>query len=96
VQMRRYSDHLELSFLVQNTTNDPITLGQSNEILAQLKFKDHTVDADKQLLVFDRLHSYPVATIRFSGLFPEYPQVVTVRQWKNYKVAPWFSFQFND
>jgi hypothetical protein len=96
VQITRYSDHLDLSFLVQNTTNEPIALGQSNEILAQLKFKNHTVDADKQVLVFDRLRSYPDATIHFAGLFSEYPQSAVVRQWKNYRVAPWYTFQFDD
>jgi hypothetical protein len=96
VQITRYSDHLDLSFLVQNTTNEPIALGQSNEILAQLQFKDKKVDADKQVLAFDRLRSYPNAIIRFSGLFADYPQSVIVRQWKNYRVAPWFSFRLDD
>jgi hypothetical protein len=96
VQMARYSDHMALTLLVQNTTNDTIVFGQTNEILAAFTFKDQTVEAVKNQMIFQRMHSYSDATIEVEGLFTSYPEQVIIRQWKNLKVAPWFDFKFSN
>jgi hypothetical protein len=96
VRLARYSDHMALTLLVQNTTNDTIVLGQTNEILAAFTFKDQTVEAVKKQMIFQRLRSYSDATIEVKGLFTSYPERVIIRQWKNLKVAPWYDFKFSN
>ncbi len=96
VQLARYSDHMMLTLLVQNTTNDTIVLGQTNEILAAFTFKDQTVEAVQKQLIFQGLRSYSGATIEVKGLFTSYPDRVIIRQWKNLQVAPWYDFQFSN
>jgi VCBS repeat-containing protein len=94
-QITRYSDHMTLTLLVQNQTNDSIVLGQQNEDLATFHFGDQDVLADKTQLIFERLHSYPDTTLVLQGLYEKYPDGVTIRQWKNLQVAPWYVFDFN-
>jgi hypothetical protein len=94
VRLARYSDHMALTLLVQNTTNDPIVLGQPNEILAAFTFKDQTVEAVKKQMIFQALRTTSDATIEVKGLFTTYPDQVIIRQWINLKVAPWFDFKF--
>lgn len=94
LRLARYADRIQLTMMVQNTTNETIVLGQVNEILASFSFKDQQVEVEKQQLIFGRLQSYPDATIEVKGLFSDYPDGVAIRQWKNLKVAPWFAFQF--
>jgi HlyD family secretion protein len=96
VRLMRYSDHMTLTLLVQNSTNETIVLGLTNEILAAFTFKDQTVEAVKKQMVFQRLHSYSDATIEVEGLFTSFPDRVIIRQWKNLKVAPWFDFKFGN
>jgi HlyD family secretion protein len=96
LRLTRYSDHMTLTLLVQNTTNDTIVLGQPNETLAAFTFKDQTVEAEKNQLIFQPLRSNYDATIEFKGLFTNYPDRVIIRQWKNLDVAPWFDFQFSN
>lgn len=96
VRLARYSDRMTLTLLVQNTTNDAIVLGQTNEIMAAFTFKDQTVEAVKKQMIFQRLRSYSDATIEVKGLFASYPDRVIIRQWKNLKVAPWFDFKFSN
>jgi HlyD family secretion protein len=99
VRLARYSDRMTLTLLVQNTTNDSIVLGQTNEILAAFTFKDQsspTVEAEKKQMIFGRLRSYSDATIEVKGLFTSYPERVIIRQWKNLKVAPWYDFKFSN
>ncbi|MEA4908464.1 MAG: hypothetical protein VB089_12630 [Anaerolineaceae bacterium] len=92
-QILRYSDHLRLNLLVQNSTNDPIVWGQVNEVMGKFYFGDETVEAEPEQLIFDRLRSYPDVGIDVAGLYDRYPDKVDLRQWKNYQVAPWYSFQ---
>jgi HlyD family secretion protein len=96
VRLARYSDHITLTLLVQNTTNDAIVLGQTNEILAAFTFKEQTVEAVKKQMIFQRLRSDSNATIEVKGLFTSYPEQVIIRQWKNLKVAPWYDFKFSN
>jgi len=92
-QLTRYSDRIRLTLLVQNQTNDPIFLGQANEVMAAFFFGEQQVEAEKTRLIFDRLRSYPDVVIEVKGLFDRYPDGVVIRQWKNLDVAPWFAFQ---
>jgi hypothetical protein len=96
VRLARYSDHMTLTLLVQNSTNDPIVLGQTNEVLAAFTFKDQTVEAVKKQMVFQRLRTYSDVTIEVKGLFSSYPEEVIIRQWKNLQVAPWYDFKFSN
>ena len=96
IRLARYSDHMTLTLMVQNITNDPIVLGQTNEIMAAFTFKDQTVEAVKKQMIFERLRTYSSATIEVKGLFSSYPEQVIIRQWKNLKVAPWFDFKFSN
>ncbi len=92
IQMTRYSDRLQLVLFVQNRTNEAIVLGQANEILALFTFGGITIEAEKKQLIFDHLHSYPDVKIEVKGLYSEYPDKVEIRKWKNYQVAPWYTF----
>jgi len=92
VQITRYTDRLSLVLFVQNRTNEPIVLGQPNEILAIFTFGAEKIEAEKAQLVFDRLQTYPDARIEVKGQLPDYPDKVEIRKWKNYDVAPWYDF----
>ncbi len=96
LQLLRYTDHTRMTMMVQNTTNDLIVLGQSNEIMAAFLFAGQQVEAEKEQLVFERLRTYPLASIDVKGLYPTYPEGVIIRQWKNVQVAPWFTFRFSE
>jgi hypothetical protein len=91
----RYSDHISLVFLAQNSTNDPIVLGQPNEILATFFFGDQKVETNTPRFIFDRLRSYPNTVLNVPGLFTSYPDGVEIRRWKSINVAPWFVFHFD-
>lgn len=93
-QLTRFSDHIRLTLMVQNITNEAIVLGQVNEIMAMFTFKDQQIEAVKKQIIFDRLSTNPLATIDVMGLYESYPTGVIIRQWKNYNVKPWFTFQF--
>lgn len=94
-QLTRYADRIRLTLLVQNQTNEPIVLGQVNEIMAAFLFGEEQLEAEKAQFVFDRLRSYPDVRIEVKGQFDHYPDGVIIRQWKNVKAAPWFVFTFN-
>jgi hypothetical protein len=91
-QLLRYSDHLRMVFLAQNSTNEPISLGQPSEVEAAFYFGGKAVEMERKWLVFDRLRSYPQAQIELTGWYPSYPEKVEIRRWKNYTTAPWFTF----
>lgn len=94
-QLTRYADRIALKLLVQNQTNEPIVLGQPNEIMATFLFGSEKIEAEKARFIFDRLRSYPDVVIEVKGQFDSYPDGIIIRQWKNYNVAPWFTFSFN-
>ncbi len=94
-QLTRYSDGICLTLLAQNQTNEPIVLGQVNEILATFLFGEQKIEAEKTRFIFDRLRSYPDVVIEVKGQFDQYPDGIIIRQWKNYNVAPWFTFEFS-
>jgi hypothetical protein len=92
LQMTRFSDRIRLTLLVQNSTNDPIVLGQSNEILGAFKFGDQVKEAEKVQYIFQRLRTYADTNLEVKGLFDEYPNSVEIRRWKNIQVG---RFTFN-
>ncbi len=91
-QMRRFTDHLDLILLFQNHTNQPVVFGQINEILATFTFRDQTVQANQQQIILNPLRSKPDVTLTLSGFYTTYPDSVVIRQWKNYNVPPWYTF----
>lgn len=94
-RIERYTDRVRLVLLVQNQTNDPIVLGQTNEILAVFSFGETRVEAEPARFIFDRLRSYPDTAIEAAGWFEAYPDGVVIRQWKNYQTEPWFTFRLS-
>ncbi|MCL4560145.1 MAG: hypothetical protein M1281_05980 [Chloroflexi bacterium] len=92
LQMTRYSDRISLTVLAQNSSNESIVIGQTNQILATFYFGDQKVDATPTRYVFERMRSYPGVTIDVKGLFTSYPESVEIVKYKDYKVAPWFNF----
>lgn len=96
LRLARYSDRIRLSLMVQNTTNEAIVLGQANEILARFTFAGQVVEGVHKQMIFDRLRTNPEVVIEVLGLYTTYPDGVIIRQWKNYNVAPWFTFSFTE
>jgi hypothetical protein len=95
-QLTRYTDHMRLTMLVQNGTNDTVVWGQTSETLAEFTFGSQKVEADKTRLIFNSLRSYPEVEIDLKGYFQTYPDSLILRQWKNLKVAPWYTFQLSE
>jgi hypothetical protein len=95
LELARFSDHLRMTMLVQNTTDKTIVLGLPDETMAAFIFDDHQFEADKKPLTFEPLRTYSRAMIELTGLFTSYPDGVIIRQWKNFKAAPWFTFRFD-
>jgi hypothetical protein len=91
-QITRYSDKLRLTVLAQNGTNDPIVIGQTNQVLATFHFGDQSLDAIDTRYVFDRLQTYENVNIDLPGLYTRYPDSVDIVKYKDYQVAPWFTF----
>jgi hypothetical protein len=91
-QITRYSDKLVLNILAQNNTNDPIVIGNSNQVLATFHFGDKTVDAVNTRTIIDSLRGYPNLQIVLNGLYQSYPDSVDIVKYTNLKVAPWFTF----
>ena len=92
LQLTRYTDKLRLTVLAQNSTNDPIVIGQTNQILATFHFGDQTVEATNTRYTFYPQRSYDNVAIDVPGLFTSYPDSVDIVKYKDYNVAPWFSF----
>ncbi len=92
LQLTRYSDRISLTVLAQNSSNESIVIGQTNQILATFHFGDQVVDATQTRYVFERMRSYSSVTIEVKGLFTSYPESVEIVKYKDYKVAPWFTF----
>lgn len=92
VQMLRFTDRLRLELLVQNRTSQPVVFGQVNEELATFHIGEEAVIAEKTQVVFNPLRSAHGVPLEIKGLYEAYPDSVTIRQWKNYDVKPWYEF----
>ncbi len=91
----RYADHMELSMMIQNSTNNLIVLGQSNEILGTLHFSGQTVKSESTKIAISPLRTYLDERIDFKGSFDTYPTSVDIRTWTNYSTPPWYTFTFS-
>lgn len=91
-QITRYTDRMVLTVLAQNSTNDPIVIGNQNQVLATFHFGDKTVDAVNTRYIFDALRGYPDVQITIKGLYTSYPDSVDIVKYVNLKVNPWFTF----
>jgi hypothetical protein len=101
----RYSDHLSLVFLAQNSTNDAVVWGLSTQVLATFHFPasvcgaapapcaQQAVEAVNSQIIIDRLRSYPTAVIQAKGLFSAYPETVDLVRYKNFNGGPIFTFR---
>lgn len=92
LQITRYSDHLSLTLLAQNNTNDAIAIGNANQVLATFHFSGKAVDADPGRIILDPLRSYNEVSITLKGLYTSFPDSVEIVRFKDLKVAPWFNF----
>jgi hypothetical protein len=93
LKVTRYSDHLTLTVLAQNATNDAIVIGQANQILATFHFGSQTVDSVNTQYIIDSLRSYANIEITVKGLYKTYPDTVDIVKFKNFpKQKPWFTF----
>ena len=92
LQLTRYSDKIRLTVLAQNSTNESIVIGSANQVLATFHFADKDVQAENTRYILNSLRSYTNVTIDAKGLFTSYPASVDIVQYKNVKVAPWFTF----
>jgi hypothetical protein len=93
LQVTRYSDHLTLTVMAQNNTNDPIVIGSANQILATFHFGGQAVDSANTQYVIDRLRGYSNIDITAKGLFTSYPTSVDLIKYKNFPTEkPWFTF----
>lgn len=94
-QLVRYSDRIELHFMMQNQTSDVVYFVQPYDSLAVFHFGDQTVEADKtRKVVISGLRTSYDEAIMVKGLYTSYPNWVEIRKWKGYVVNPWYSFQF--
>ncbi len=94
-QLVRYSDRIELHFMMQNQTSDVMYFVQPYDSLALFHFGDQEVEAEKSTtIVVSGLRTAFDETIVVKGLYASYPTWVEIRKWKGYAVNPWYSFQF--
>ena len=93
-QIARYTDHLRLTLLVQNQTNEAIVFGQPNEVMATFLFGDKPVETRNTRLIFEPHRSYPDTAIDLQGMYETFPDGIILRKWKGLQVKPWFEFRF--
>jgi hypothetical protein len=94
-QLVRYSDRIELHFMMQNQTSDVVYFVQSYDSLAVFHFGDQAVEADKtRPIVISGLRTSFDEVIVVKGLYTSYPNWVEIRKWKGYAPNPWYTFQF--
>ncbi len=93
LQLARYTDHMTLTIMAQNSSNDAIVIGSSSQILATFHFGGQSVDAASTQYVIDRLRGYSNIDVTVPGLFTSYPTSVDLIKFKNYPAEkPWFTF----
>ena len=94
-QLVRYSDRIELHFMMQNQTSDVVYFVQDYDSLAVFHFGDQTVEADKTYkVVISGLRTSYDEMIVAKGLYSSYPTYVEIKKWKGYVPNPWYTFQF--
>ena len=92
----RYTDRIELHFMLQNKTSDVLYFVQSYDTLAVFHFGDQAVNArnaDNKIVVSGLRTSYDEKIV-VKGLFASYPSWVEIKKWQGYYPNPWYTFQF--
>ncbi len=95
IQANRFPDRIQLVLLMQNRTNQPFVFGQVNEILGTFYFAGEPFEAEQTQIILNPLRSVADAKLEVKGFFPEYPESIEIRKWKNYTTAPWYVFELN-
>jgi hypothetical protein len=91
----RYSDRIELHFMMQNRTSDVVYFVQPYDSLAVFHFGDLAVEADKShSIVISGLRTSFDEYIAVKGLFTSYPDWVEIKKYQGYYPNPWYTFQF--
>ncbi len=91
----RYSDRIELHFMMQNQTSDVVYFVQTYDSLAVFHFGDQSVEADKgHSIVISGLRTSFDEYIVVKGLFTSYPDWVEIKKYRGYYPNPWYTFQF--
>ena len=94
-QLVRYTDRIELHFMMQNQTSDVVYFVQPYDSLAVFHFGDTEVEADKSTpIVISGLRTSFDEVIVVKGLYTSYPDWVEIKKWKGYYPNPWYTFQF--
>jgi hypothetical protein len=97
LQLARYTDHMTLTLMAQNNSNDAIVIGSANQILATFHFGSQSVDAANTQYVVDRMRGYSNIDVIVPGLFTSYPTSVELIKYKNYPTEkPWFTFNLGN
>jgi len=95
-QLVRFTDHLELHFMMQNKTSDVVYFVQSYDTLAIFHFGDQVVEAaksDNQIVISGLRTAYDEKIV-VKGLYTSYPTWVEIKKWQGYAPNPWYTFQF--
>jgi hypothetical protein len=92
----RFTDRLELHFIMQNKTSDVVYFVQSYDTLAIFHFGDQAVEASKNdnSIVISGLHTSYDEKIVVKGLYASYPTWVEIKKYTSYYPNPWYTFQF--
>jgi hypothetical protein len=97
LQLTRYADKIRLTVLTQNTLNEAIVIGQTNQTLATFTFGSQSVTGVNTRYVFDTHRSYTDVNFDVAGLFTSYPDTVELVKYPNYTSTPaWFTFNLAD
>ncbi len=95
-QLVRFTDRLELHFMMQNKTSDVVYFVQSYDTLAVFHFGDTAVEAknsDNKIVISGLRTSYDEKIV-VKGLYASYPTWVEIKKWTGYVPNPWYTFQF--
>ncbi len=93
VQLRRYSDKMQLVLIMQNRSSETFVFGQPNEILGTFQFGDTSVEAVKTQIILLARRTAPSILLDAPGLYEQYPDSITIRKWVNLQVPPWYVFE---
>jgi hypothetical protein len=92
----RFTDRLELHFMMQNKTSDVVYFVQSYDTLAVFHFSDQAVEAknsDNKVVISGLRTSYDEKIV-VKGLYTSYPTWVEIKKFDGYYPNPWYTFQF--
>jgi hypothetical protein len=95
-QLVRFTDRVEMHFMMQNKTSDVVYFVQTYDTLAVFHFGDQAVEAknsDNRVVISGLRTSFD-EVIMVKGLYTSYPTWVEIKKWQGYAPNPWYTFQF--